>query len=171
LKKRLYNAQRLDGGIVMKNIERVVLVSLALMFIVGTRIAPGHVAEAQQHTATAVTHLYTGADGQSHVEQLTVKFSPVPGAPVPEEESEHAKTATSYLVRLAPGFFQSWHNADKRRYVVTISGKAEIEVAGSQKFILGPGQIALAEDLTGKGHTFRVEGSQDWVALFVDLAN
>jgi hypothetical protein len=27
----------------------------------------------------------------------------------------------------------------------------------------------LAEDLTGKGHTFRVLGESDWVALFVDM--
>jgi hypothetical protein len=74
------------------------------------------------------------------------------------------------VVRLAPGFFQDWHNADKRRYVIPISGRAEIETAGGQKVLLEPGQIGLAEDLTGKGHTFRVVGADDWVALFVDFA-
>lgn len=157
------------GSFVLKNIERVVLVSFALLFTVGTRIAPGHIAEAQQHTPAKVTHLFTGADGQSHVEQLIVKFSPVPGAPALAGESEHVKAASSYIVRLAPGFSESWHNADKRRYVVAISGKAEIEVAGGQKIVVEPGQIALAEDLTGKGHTFRVSGNEDWVALFVDF--
>jgi hypothetical protein len=27
----------------------------------------------------------------------------------------------------------------------------------------------LAEDLSGKGHTFRVLGHGDWVAMFVDM--
>lgn len=33
-----------------------------------------------------------------------------------------------------------------------------------------PGQLYLAEDLTGKGHAFRVVGNQEWVALFVNFA-
>jgi hypothetical protein len=53
--------------------------------------------------------------------------------------------------------------------VITISGRSEIEVAGGQKLIARPGQVVLAEDLTGKGHTFRVLGESDWVALFVDM--
>ena len=36
------------------------------------------------------------------------------------EESEPLSTKKSYLVRIAPGFFQSSHNADVRRYVVTV---------------------------------------------------
>jgi len=86
------------------------------------------------------------------------------------EQSEPVKASTAYIVRLAPGFFQDWHNADKRRYVLPISGKAEVEVSGSQKSSIEPGQIVLAEDLTGKGHTFRVVGTEDWVAFFVDFA-
>ncbi|MGB8540248.1 MAG: hypothetical protein WCD49_01300 [Candidatus Acidiferrales bacterium] len=125
---------------------------------------------AQKRAAVKATRLYTGADGLSHVEQVDVKFFPVTGAPVTAEESEHVKTAKSYVVRLAPGFFEDWHNADVRRYVVPISGRAEIEVAGGEKFSAETGRIYLAEDLTGKGHTFRVAGANDWVALFVDFA-
>ena len=80
------------------------------------------------------------------------------------------KTAKAYVVRLAPGFFEDWHNADVRRYVIPISGRAEIEVAAGEKLSPEPGRIYLAEDLTGKGHTFRVVGANDWVALFVDFA-
>ena len=125
---------------------------------------------AQERTPVTVTRLYTGADGQSHVEQVSVKFLPVPGAPPTVEETEHMQTTKSYVVRLAPGFFEDWHNADVRRYVIPISGRAEIEVAGGEKFSVEPGRIHLAEDLTGKGHTFRVVGANDWVALFVDFA-
>jgi len=73
-------------------------------------------------------------------------------------------------VRLATGFFQSWHNADARRYVIPISGLAEVDVAGGEKISVQPGRIYLAEDLTGKGHTFRVVSADDWVALFVEFA-
>lgn len=125
---------------------------------------------AQQHTPVAATRLYTGADGLSHTEQIELKFSPVPGTPATVGQSEPVKVTDAYVVRLASGFFEGWHNADKRRYVVTLSGRAEIEVANGQKISLEPGQIALAEDVTGKGHTSRVVGDKDWVALFVDFA-
>ncbi|MFZ0419961.1 MAG: hypothetical protein WAM04_17810 [Candidatus Sulfotelmatobacter sp.] len=125
---------------------------------------------AQQHTPVTATRLYTGADGLTHVDQVNIDFAPVAGEPSTVEESEPVKTASSYVVRAAPGFFSNWHNADKRRYVITISGRAEIEVAGGQKTFAQPGRILQAEDLTGKGHTFRVVSTDDWVALFVDFA-
>jgi hypothetical protein len=84
---------------------------------------------AENHTPVTITRLYAGDDGLSHVEQVEVKFSPVAGAPPTVGQSDPVKTKSSYVVRLAPGFFESLHNADKHRYVVTISGRAEIEVA------------------------------------------
>src|SRR5580658_4478856 len=112
---------------------------------------------AENHTPVTITRLYAGDNGLSHVERVEVKFSPVAGAPT-VGQSDPVKTTSSYVGRLAPGFFESWHNADRRRYVVTISGRAEIEVAGGQKFLAEPRKIGLAEDLSGKGHTFRVVG-------------
>jgi hypothetical protein len=123
----------------------------------------------QQRAPVPVTRLYTGGDGLSHVEQAAVKFSPAAVASVSREQSEPIKDTSSYVVRLAPGFFEDWHNADKRRYIIPVSGKSEIEVSGGQKISIEPGRIYLAEDLTGKGHTFRVVGGDDWVALFVDF--
>lgn len=116
-----------------------------------------------------VTRLYTGADGMSHFECLPVEFATTPGAPSAVDQSKPLVAIKSYIVRCAPGFFSDWHNADARRYVVTISGCAEIEVGGGQKFAAAPGQIVLAEDLTGKGHTFRILGDKDWIAMFVDM--
>jgi quercetin dioxygenase-like cupin family protein len=124
---------------------------------------------AQQHSPLKAIRLYSGADGMSHFERVNVKLAPVPGSPNTLEESEPVSTTKSYIVRCAPGFFSDWHNADVRRYVITISGRAEIEVAGGEKFIAEPGQVVLAEDLTGKGHTFRVVGDTDWIAMFVDM--
>jgi quercetin dioxygenase-like cupin family protein len=122
---------------------------------------------AQQRTPLTVTRLYTGTDGLSHFERTHVKFGPVSGEPG-TIASESLSTNKSYFIACAPGFFSDWHNADVRRYVITINGRAEIEVTGGEKFIAKPGEVVLAEDLTGKGHTFRVLGDSDWVALFMD---
>lgn len=123
---------------------------------------------AQEHAPLTIIRLYTGPDGMSHFERVAVKFAPIAGAPN-VEQSEPLAAVKSYIVRCAPGFFSDWHNADGRRHVITISGRAEIEVAGGQKFVAQPGEVILAEDLTGKGHTFRVLGDTDWIATFVDM--
>jgi quercetin dioxygenase-like cupin family protein len=86
------------------------------------------------------------------------------------EESAVQMMSDAYLVRGAPGMSEPWHNADRKRYIVVISGEAEVTTTGGEKARIVSGEIYLAEDLTGKGHTFRVVGNQDWVALFVNFA-
>lgn len=121
----------------------------------------------QTHQAMA-TRLYTGPDGQSHIDQVPIVLHAAPTEPT--EESSNVKMSDAYLVRAAPGMFESWHNADRKRYIVVISGEAEVATATGEKARIVPGRIYLAEDLTGKGHTFRVVGNQQWVALFVNIA-
>jgi hypothetical protein len=116
-----------------------------------------------------VTRLFTGADGLSHFEQVEVTLSPLAGMPQ-FEMSEPCKAARSFVVRVPPGYFHTWHNADIRRYVIPIRGLAEIEVSGGDNISIEPGHIYIAEDLIGKGHTFRVVNDQDWVGVFVDFA-
>jgi hypothetical protein len=112
--------------------------------------------------------LFTGPDGLSHFEQTDIKL--VPRGAAGADQSEPVKASQSYIVRLQPGYFSSWHNADVRRYAIPVSGRAEIEVSGGGKAQIESGQIWIAEDLTGKGHTFRVLGDQPWVGVFVDFA-
>jgi uncharacterized cupin superfamily protein len=83
--------------------------------------------------------------------------------------SAQEKAASAYVMRIAPGYFSDWHHADHRRYVLALQGRAELEIGNGEKVITEPHRLYLAEDLTGKGHTFRVIGSEKWVALFVDL--
>jgi hypothetical protein len=124
----------------------------------------------QQGPPLRVTRIFTGADGQTHFDQVDVKFAAVPGAPATIEKSTPVRVTRAYAVRAAAGSVQGWHTSDARRYMIAISGRAELEIAGGQKVFIEPGRICLDEDLTGKGHTFRVLGSEDWVALFVDFA-
>lgn len=110
------------------------------------------------------TRLYTGSDGQSHIDQVPIMFQSA-GA----EESALRPLTDGYVVRARPGYFETWHNADRKRYIVVLSGKAEVVTTGGEKVGIVPGHIYIAEDRTGKGHTFRVVGKQEWVALFVNF--
>ncbi len=122
-------------------------------------------ARPSQKRPVMATRLYSGADGQSHVGQSLIVLQDAQSA-----ESTPLKMSDAYVVRAAPGTFESWHNAGKKRYIVVISGEAEVTTTSGEKARIVPGKIYIAEDLTGKGHTFRVVGNEDWVALFVNFA-
>jgi len=64
-----------------------------------------------------------------------------------------------------------WHRAPRRQYVITLTGHAELEVAGGKKIAVGPGHVDLVEDTTGKGHITKVTGTDDRITLQLTLAD
>src|SRR5712692_6127044 len=67
------------------------------------------------------------------------------------------------LHRGAAGTVSDWHRGARRQYVITLSGRGEIEVAGGKKISIEPGHINRIEDTTGKGHITRVMATEDRV--------
>ena len=124
-----------------------------------------HVA-AQKPATTTVTRLYTDADGQSHAEDTDVVWRP---AKLRAElsESESVKVTAAQFLRWPRGFVWEGHPASKRQYVVIVSGRGEVDVAGGKKVLLAPGRVLLAEDVTGKGHITRVGPDEDLVMLLI----
>jgi hypothetical protein len=115
-----------------------------------------------------LTRIYSGSDGQTHAQEIEVKL----GASVPNipglQQSPAVKVSSAYFARFVPDFFEDWHNAHARRYVITLTGRGEVEIGSGQKITLEPGRVLLAEDLTGKGHITRAL-TPDWTALFVQF--
>ena len=124
-------------------------------------------AAAQGRKPITVTRIYTGADGQTHAEEIAVKL--LPGGAM-GELSEMVKVTGLQFRRTPPNYFVDWHPAPQRQYVITLSGRGEIELAGGKKIPLDPGHILLAEDVTGKGHISRGVGTEDRISLFIPLA-
>jgi hypothetical protein len=108
-----------------------------------------------------MTRLYTDADGQTHAEEVEVKFTPA-GA-------FNMNATGAELHRMSPSSAADWHVGPRRQYVITLSGTGEIEIAGGQKIPLAPGHIDLIEDTTGKGHITR--NFEDRVTLQIPLAD
>ena len=75
------------------------------------------------------------------------------------------------FARTAPGWVRDWHVAERHQYIVTLSGRGEIELAGGRKIPLEPGSVILEEDSTGKGHISRTIGTEDRIALNIQLAD
>ena len=136
---------------------------LAISFI---GALPG-VVMAQTRKPLFMTRIYTGPDNQTHAEQVELKFTP--GNPT--ELSKLMPVTGAELHRAKAGNVEDWHHAPRRQYVITISGRGEIEVAGGKKIIAGPGNIDLVEDTTGKGHITRVISTEDRVTLQIPLAD
>ena len=110
-----------------------------------------------------VVRIYTGADNQTHFQDLD-----------PDTFAKLAPKVGEGGVRLNQGpakSFSDFHNAPRRQYVVVMSGMMEIEIGDGTKRQLGPGDVLVAEDLTGKGHVTRGVGEEPRISLAVPLAS
>lgn len=114
-----------------------------------------------------VTRIFTGGDGQTHAEQIRMKMA---RTDMSTEVSELVKAPNVHFRRQAPNFVEDWHNAPRRQYVITLSGRGEIELSDGQRIALYPGRIVLLEDLTGKGHISRGVGSEDRISVLIPIA-
>lgn len=105
--------------------------------------------------------LYTGSDGQSHIEERTLGSHPALAEP----------QATVHLQfrELPAGTFMDWHPAPRRQYVIVLAGQLEIGFKDGTVRRFGPGDATLAEDTTGSGHTTRVVGTGPAVTAVVPL--
>jgi hypothetical protein len=112
-----------------------------------------------------VAHLYTGQDGRSHFADLDIPLTPV-------SLGEQWSPGSSEVIfrQTQVGSEQDYHPAPRRQFVITLSGKAEIECGDGTKRTFGAGDIMLADDTTGQGHITRVtEGPRRF--LFVPLSD
>ena len=153
----------------MKSIaRRLVTVALVGLFALMWRIDTARdVLSAQTRKPVVVTRLYTGPDGQTHAEEIEMKFT----GGANSEVSQMMPVTGAELHRQPAKTFVDWHPGPRRQYVITLSGRGEIEVAGGKKIPLGPGQINLIEDTTGKGHITKGVGAEDRVTLWLPLAD
>jgi hypothetical protein len=103
--------------------------------------------------------IYTGTDGQSHVEQIELNAQSV------------LEQVTGAVVRVSqPGSFSDWHVGPTRRYIINLTGGGQLEVAEG-KVDLPPGTIEFIDDLTGKGHTTAHVGQEPRVSIHFEFVD
>ena len=103
-------------------------------------------------------HLFTGADGRSHVEALDVPLGAIQSA------------MAVHFEETAAGSALDWHTAPCNQYVVTLSGTLEFTTRDGETFILPPSDVLLASDTAGTGHRWRLIDDQPWRRLYVEIA-
>ena len=110
----------------------------------------------------AFVRIYTGDDGQTHFEDLDL----------PGDRAIHSGMQVTPGVnfrRFEPGYFSDWHTAPRRQYVITLAGEMEVGIGDGTKRRFGAGDVLLADDLTGQGHTTAVVGDQPRVSVTIPL--
>ena len=110
--------------------------------------------------------IWTGEDQNSHVEEGWIDLKPGAHGDLLSGKIE---VASASLQETQPGGTYAWHTAPVRQLVVTLSGTLDFSTRGGQHFVLAPGDILLAEDTTGGGHTWRLVDDQPWRRLYVVL--
>ena len=75
----------------------------------------------------------------------------------------------SFQETSAAGKFE-WHTAPVRQLVITLSGTLDFVTRNNEHFTINPGDILLAEDTTGTGHSWKLIGSAPWQRAYIVLA-
>ena len=124
-------------------------------------------AQAQNSKPVKIHRFFTGPDGLTHAEEIEVKFDTVDGG---NGFYKLLSNSGAVLRRSPPGRVNDWHTASRRQYIVTLSGHAELVLSGGQTLKVGPGDIELAEDTTGKGHITRTVGTEDRISIAIPVS-
>lgn len=117
-----------------------------------------------------IWRIYSGEDGQSHIEEMPLTMQSFTDTEGAHGEGTPLEKVQGITFRLSPpGYVLSWHCAPRRQYSISLAGEAEIEVGDGTVKRIRPGDVLLAEDLTGQGHVTRVVGNQQRFYAIVPL--
>jgi quercetin dioxygenase-like cupin family protein len=110
-----------------------------------------------------VVRVFADRRGESHFEDRDIPMTEVAYGRASEQLPA---TAVSFRQTPARGELD-FHKPPRRQFILFLKGEAELEASDGSKRRLGPGDVLLANDTTGRGHRLReFEGR---VVVFVPL--
>jgi len=123
--------------------------------------------ETEEDPAMKLTRIYSGDDGESHFEDIEVDMKDMGSD---WGHISRLENATGVMFReTGANYAFDFHTAPRRQYVINLDAAVEIEVGDGSKRVIGPGEILLAEDTTGRGHISRSVDGKPRRMLFVTL--
>ena len=107
-----------------------------------------------------VVRVYSVAEGETHFDEVEVPLTGVNFAPpAPPINLSALSPASEYgFMSAPPGWDGDWHPAPMRMLTIYLKGEIVVEASDETTRHLRSGDVALAEDTTGKGHRSRVVG-------------
>lgn len=110
--------------------------------------------------------IWTGDDGNSLFEEGTIDFSNGERGDFLSDKA--VASSISFRETKSGGTFAP-HDAPTRQFVVTLAGTLEFKTTKQETFTIHPGDILLAEDTTGSGHSWRLVDDNPWRRAYVIL--
>ena len=113
-----------------------------------------------------IHNLYTDASGESHFRDIEIEWV---------EERRGSKLskrlpATGIIFReTAADYDLDWHQAPRRQYIVNLDAGARLTASDGESRIIGPGEVILVEDTTGKGHLSQAVAGKMRHSLFIPV--
>jgi hypothetical protein len=100
-----------------------------------------------------IMRVYTGSDQRSYFEDLEAPERVVTGSHMSMDDS--LPVLGGRFSSVSAGKAIERHTAPRRQFLIFLAGRVEIECAGGSR-TAGPGDVVLADDLTGEGHITRI---------------
>jgi hypothetical protein len=100
--------------------------------------------EAIRKGAMGIYRVFTGSDGESHIEELRLEDHPELGALTNIHEVRVQQFDGTRK--------RDFHPLPERRLIIHLSGEVEISTSDGSRHVFRAGDIRLMEDVTGRGH-------------------
>ena len=117
--------------------------------------------------------LFTDEEGESHFADITSDLDQVdfaPNTPALFISEGFSAVETSFFGAPA-GWESDWHPSSGRHLFAVLTGTWEVTASDGETRTFSASDVLLVDDTCGKGHTSRVSGETDSVALLVTLEN
>ncbi len=113
--------------------------------------------------------LYADENGESHFEDVSGEMIPTdfaPPAPITFTGC-HRREKTALFFSAPPNWDAKWHPVPAHQFLAFLKGDYEVEASDGEKRLFGPGDLILAEDVTGKGHYSKLIGTGEGNLILV----
>jgi len=113
-----------------------------------------------------IHNIYVDAGGETHWRDIEVEWV---------EQQNFSKLsarlpATGIIFRETNGDYDlSWHPAPRRQYIINLDGGVKITASDGEAREIGPGEVILVEDISGKGHLSQSLGGKMRRSIFVPI--
>lgn len=116
--------------------------------------------------------LFTDEQGESHFQEIEANLNRVDfayGIPPLFVSENIVASAASFFG--APSAWESdWHPSSGRHLFAVLTGVWEVTASDGETRAFSKGDVLLVEDTTGKGHSSKIVGDEESLALLILLA-
>jgi hypothetical protein len=113
-----------------------------------------------------IHNIYADANGESHIRDLDIEWT----RSSPTGKISDPVPVASMAFRVTDGSYDlEWHNAPRRQYIINLEGSVEITTSDGERRLIGPGEIILAEDTSGKDHLSKADANGARRSLIIPI--